>query len=133
MKRPDAVDEARAIDPVLVPGIPRCGAIVYAGAPELVPARPRTVPPAAFASVAVSVPVVVTALDGVDERTVPSPVNVTLVTVPVPAGISAVTRARNVGDAATPVVGPAKTRLADCVRSVSVIVPDVVTGEPVIV
>jgi hypothetical protein len=44
----------------------------------------------------------------------------TLVTVPVPAGKSAVTRARNVGAAATPVVGPAKTVFAVCVFSANV-------------
>ncbi len=39
-------------------------------------------PDAAFASVAVTVPLVVTALLGVLDSTVPSPVKVTLVTVP---------------------------------------------------
>lgn len=43
---------------------------------------PRTVLAVWFFSVAVTVPVVVTALEGVDERIVPSPVNVTDVTVP---------------------------------------------------
>lgn len=58
----------------------------------------------------------------------------TLVTVPdpTPAGKSAVTNARKVGVAALPVVGPAKTRLADCVASVTANVPVVVIGLPAI-
>jgi hypothetical protein len=43
------------------------------------------------------------------------PVNETLVTVPVPAGKSAATNARNVGVAAIPDVGPENTVLAVCV------------------
>jgi hypothetical protein len=43
---PDAVADAIANDPVLVPGIPRTGAIVAVGAPTLVPVFPTTVPPA---------------------------------------------------------------------------------------
>ena len=39
---------------------------------------------AAVARAAVKVPEVVTALDGVEDKTVPSPVKVTLVTVPLP-------------------------------------------------
>ena len=42
-----------------------------------------------LASVAVKVPVVVTAVEGVADNTVPSPVKVTLVTVPVPLAGSA--------------------------------------------
>jgi hypothetical protein len=81
---PDAVEEANAIDPVLVPGMPRTGAMVYDGVAEEVVLLPSIVPPPAFASAAVSVPEVVTAPEGVDDNTVPSPVNVTLVTVPEP-------------------------------------------------
>ena len=46
------------------------------------------------------------------------------------AGMSAATSARNVGAAAAPVVGPAQTRFAACVASVTASVPVVVTGEP---
>jgi hypothetical protein len=45
-------------------------------------------------------------------------------------GRSAPTKARNVGVAAEPVVGPAQTWLADWVARVPVSVPDVVIGEP---
>jgi hypothetical protein len=45
---------------------------------------PRTVFAVCVASVAVSVPDVVTALDGVEDKTVPSPVKVTEVTEPEP-------------------------------------------------
>jgi len=48
---------------------------------------PRTVLAVWFANVAVKVPVVVTALDGVLDKIVPSPVNVTLVTVPAPLAL----------------------------------------------
>jgi hypothetical protein len=48
-------------------------------------------------------------------------------------GISAETSPLNVGCAADPVVGPAKTVLAVCVVNVWVSVPEVVTGLPVIV
>ncbi len=47
-----------------------------------------------------------------------------------PLGMSAATSARKVGAAALPVVGPAKTRLADCVALVTASVPEVVTGVP---
>jgi hypothetical protein len=50
--------------------------------------------------------------------------------VAVPAGRSVAASARNVGVAAAPVVGPAKTNAADCVVSVADKVPLVVTGEP---
>jgi len=43
---------------------------------------------------------------------------------------SSLTSERNVGAAAAPVVGPAKIKLALCVASVVVRVPDVVTGLP---
>src|SRR5512135_968068 len=46
------------------------------------------------------------------------------------AGRSAATRARNVGCAGAPVVGPAHTVLADSVALVTARVPAVVTGEP---
>lgn len=127
---PLAVDEARAIVPVDVPGIPNTGADVYDGAPVVVAFLPNTVPPAAFARAAVNVPVVVTADDGVEDNTVPSPVNVTEVTVPTPAGRSAVTRDRNVGVAAPPLVGPAHIRFAVSVASVTANVPEEVTGDP---
>lgn len=65
--------------------------------------------------VAVKVPELVTAELGVELKTVPSPVNVTEVTVPVPTGKSAVTSDLKVGLAALPVVGPARTVLAVCV------------------
>ena len=45
-------------------------------------------------------------------------------------GRSAPTKDRNVGVAAAPVVGPAHTRLADCVASVPVRVPVLMTGLP---
>ena len=53
-----------------------------------------------------------------------------LVTVPVPAGRSFVTKALKAGAAAAPVVGPAQTVLAVWVASVTVKVPLVVMGEP---
>lgn len=65
-----------------VPALPSVGVDVYVGAAEEPVAFPRTVPAPAFARAAVTVPLVVTAEDGVEERTVPSPVNVTDVTVP---------------------------------------------------
>ena len=46
------------------------------------------------------------------------------------AGMSAATKARNVGVAAAPVVGPAHTRFAACVARVTANVPVLVTGEP---
>jgi len=58
------------------------GAPVYVGAAEEPVAFPRTVFALADAKAAVNVPLVVTAELGVLLRTVPSPVNVTLVTVP---------------------------------------------------
>ncbi len=57
---------------------------MYCGAATIAEGLPRSVPAAALAAVAVKVPVVVTAEDGVAERMVPSPVNVTEVTVPEP-------------------------------------------------
>ena len=48
-------------------------------------------------------------------------------------GTSAATRDRNVGAAALPLEGPAKTLLADCVARTPVNVPDTVTGEPLTV
>ena len=45
---PLAVDDASAIDPVLVPGIPKTGEMVYAGAADVAPLFPNTVPPPAF-------------------------------------------------------------------------------------
>lgn len=45
------------------------------------------------------------------------------------AGMSAATRARKVGVAADPVVGPAQTRFANCVASVTSRLPVLVTGE----
>ena len=45
-------------------------------------------------------------------------------------GTSALTSARKVGVAAEPELGPASTIFALCVLSVSVIVPEVVIGEP---
>lgn len=59
--------------------------------------------------------------------------NPTEVTVPVPygnAGMSAVVRDRKVGVAPAPLLGPANKVLTDCVVSVPVSVPVVVTGEP---
>src|SRR6266446_1595550 len=47
--------------------------------------------------------------------------------------MSAATRARKVGVAAPPDVGPANTRLAACVSSAGTSVPLVVIGEPVTV
>jgi hypothetical protein len=103
---PLAVLDARAIEPVDVPGMPSTGAIVYEGAADEVVLLPNSVPPAAFASAAVSVPDEVTAALGVLLRTVPSPVKVTLVTVPVPVGRSEAAIARNVGVAFDPDTGP---------------------------
>ena len=45
--------------------------------------------------------------------------------------ISAATKARNVGTAATPAVGPASTVFAVCVFHAIAIVPADVTGDPV--
>lgn len=53
-----------------------------------------------------------------------------LVTVPVPAGKSAVTNALKAGCAAAPVVGPAHTVLAVSVAFVIAMVPLEVIGEP---
>ena len=44
----------------------------------------------------------------------------------VAGGMSAATRSRNVGAAADPLPGPAKTRFADSLTSATVIVPAVV-------
>jgi hypothetical protein len=60
------------------------GLAVYVGAAVDPVAFPKTVWLAAVAKVAVTVPEVVTAGEGVELSTVPSPVNVTLVTVPDP-------------------------------------------------
>jgi hypothetical protein len=57
---------------------------LYAGAAVDPVTLLRNVPAVAVFSVAFSVPVVVTAVEGVLLRTVPSPVNVTDVTVPEP-------------------------------------------------
>jgi hypothetical protein len=57
----------------------------------------------------------------------------TLVVLLSAAGISAATNARNVGAAALPVEGPAKTVFAVSVAKVPVNVPEVVTGEPLTV
>ena len=46
-------------------------------------------------------------------------------------GRSGPTNERNVGAAADPDIGPAHTKLADCVCNVPVSVPLTVTGEPV--
>jgi hypothetical protein len=45
-------------------------------------------------------------------------------------GMSASTKARHVGTASTPVLGPIRAVLATCVEKASVTVPVVVTGEP---
>ena len=68
-------------EPTVDPANPNTGAVVYVGAAELPVAFPRMVPAAALAKVAVTVPLVVTALEGVLLSTVPSPVKVTLLTV----------------------------------------------------
>src|SRR5271168_143011 len=68
--------------PAVVAFLPNTGAAVYAGAAELLPLFPRTLPAPALARLAVTVPEEVTALDGVELKTVPSPVKVTLVTLP---------------------------------------------------
>lgn len=60
------------------------GDVVYVGAAVDPVALPSTVLAAAVAKVPVTVPDVVTAEEGVAESTVPSPVNVTEVTLPVP-------------------------------------------------
>src|SRR6185312_16108769 len=60
---------------------------------------------------------------------VPSPVSA-VIALGVRPGISAATSARKAGVAAAPVVGPANTVLADCVRNAPVNVPAVVTGLP---
>ncbi len=57
-------------------------------------------------------------------------VAVTLVTEPPAVGMSAATRARKVGCAAPPEVGPAHTVLADSFALVIASVPEPVTGEP---
>jgi len=56
---PEAVLLAKAIVPVDVPGIPSTGAVVYAGAAEVVPLFPNTVPPAALVKLKVRAGVVV--------------------------------------------------------------------------
>jgi hypothetical protein len=116
---PDAVLLAMAMDPVEVPGMPRTGAMVYPGAAAPVVALPNTVPPAALLSAKVRAGVVVAVATEVVKSGLRAPA-LNVVTVPVPygnAGMSAATRARNVGVAATPEAGPAHTRLADCVES----------------
>ena len=73
---------------------------------------------------------------GVDVAPVPPRATPSVPVVIFPAsrfGTSAATSARNVGVAATPVVGPLNTVLAVCVASVPVNVPEVVTGEPLTV
>src|SRR5882762_2008762 len=52
------------------------------------------------------------------------------VTVPMPAGRSAVTSERNVGTTAPPEVGPAKTRFGFCTAFVTASVPAMVIGDP---
>jgi hypothetical protein len=111
---PDAVLDAMAIDPVDVPGMPRTGAMVYPGAAAPVVAFPNTVPPAALVNAKVRAGVVVAVATLVVNRGLRFPA-LKLVTVPVPAGKSAATNARNVGAAAVPVVGPAHIVLAVCV------------------
>jgi hypothetical protein len=74
----------KVMTPLSPPTAPREGCEVYVGAAAEAVAFPRTVPAPAFAKAPVTVPVVVTAVLGVELRTVPSPVNVTLVTVPDP-------------------------------------------------
>jgi hypothetical protein len=54
----------------------------------------------------------------------------TLVTLPTPPGRSVATKARNVGVAAPPLAGPAKTVLAVSVVRATARVPEVVIGEP---
>jgi hypothetical protein len=80
---PDAVELAKAIVPVEVPGTPKTGAIVYAGAPELDALLPNTVPPLALLRAKLRAGVVV----GVATEVVNSGLRVPalkLVTVPVP-------------------------------------------------
>jgi len=108
---PEAVDEANAIVPVEVPGIPSTGAVVYEGAPEVDAGFPNTVPPAALLSANDNAGVVVAVATEVVNRGERLPA-LNDVTVPVPAGKSAATSARNVGVAAAPVVGPAQIVLA---------------------
>ena len=75
---------------------------------------PNTVPPPALLKLKVSAGVVVDVATDVVKSGLRFP-ELKEVTVPVPDGRSAVTSARKVGVAATPVVGPAHTVLADCV------------------
>lgn len=78
-----------------------------------------------------SVPVVVIGdPETVELKITPSPVIATEVTVPVPAGRSAVTNDLKAGVAAEPVVGPAHTVFALSVAKVTASVPEEVTGLP---
>jgi len=83
---------------------------------------------ASVANAKVNVPLVVTGEP--DTVKIPGADSPTLVTVPVPDGKSAATNDLNVGAAALPEVGPAKTKLADSVANASANVPLTVTGEP---
>lgn len=80
----ELLDPLIVTEPAEPPFTPSTSAVVYAGAPLVPVALFRTVPAPAFARAACSVPEVVTAALGVLLRTVPSPVKVTLVTVPEP-------------------------------------------------
>ena len=80
---PDAVLDAKAIDPVDVPGIPRTGAMVYPGAAAPVVVLPNTVPPAALLSENDNAGVVVDVATEVVNRGLSVPA-LKLVTVPVP-------------------------------------------------
>jgi len=75
-------------EPLPTPTPPRRGAKVNVGAALPAVALSRSVPLAAVAIAAVSVPVAVTAVLGVELRTVPSPVKVTLVTPPEPVAVN---------------------------------------------
>lgn len=83
---PDAVELARARVPVLVPGIPRTGAVVNAGPAEPVVLFPNTVPPPALLRVNVRAGVVVAVATDVVNNGLRLPA-LKLVTVPKPDNV----------------------------------------------
>jgi hypothetical protein len=122
MVAPDDVLVANPRVPAVVPFTPRTGTAVYAGAPEDPVLFPNKVPPPALVREKVNAGVVVEVATDVVKSGERFPAE-NDVTVPVPAGMSAVTRARKVGVVAAPEVGPASTLFADCVFNVRVTAP----------
>jgi hypothetical protein len=121
--------------------VPNTSCVFVAGAAPAPP--PRTTPPDARSAedahvdvllkygIPPEVPATVSAGVVVAVATeIKPPVKDTEVTVPVPAGKSAATNARNVGVAAPPDTGPANTVFAVWVSKLNANVPAVVIGEP---